>query len=263
LTAHALRTGKVLWTNADGPVTEFVVRNGRIAAAGTRQAAGEIPRLVVRVLNGRTGAEEWSTEEIFQSARGAEGRTVTWSDRRIVVGGFVTRDYPPPDFDYYDDAVVVAYDEASGARLWLDEIGAAEDTEVVGLATRNEQAFALIRLTSGARYQAKAYDARTGEQLWHTGPDPFYVDGKLSGPLLIGDDVVFAADAFSSPSEFLATALEAADGAVAWSADAHAGGATSNAVTIATDGARLYVAGTVSDSSTPDALLAIWAYSLR
>jgi outer membrane protein assembly factor BamB len=262
LTAHALRTGKVLWTNDDGPVSKFVVRYGRIAAAGTRQGAGQIPRLVVRVLSGRTGAEAWSAEETFDSARGADGRCITWADSRILVGGRVIRDYPPPDGDYYDDSLVVAYDATSGRRLWLDEVSAAADRAVVGLATREEQSFALISRSSGSSYDAKAYDARTGQQLWDTGPEPFFIDGAVSGPLVAGDTVIFGADAFGVPSGFLATALASANGAVAWEAAAQAGSTTSYARDIATDGSRLFVAGSAFDANATEPMLAVWAYSL-
>lgn len=260
LTAHALRTGKVLWTNDDGPASQFVVRYGRIAAAGTQKRGDETPRLVVRVLNGRTGAEVWSADEVFASARGAEGRSIAWADSRILVGGLVTRD-DPPAYDYYDDALVVAYDATSGARLWLDEVNEARDAAVVGLVTREDQAFALIRRTSGLEYMAKAYDARTGQQRWYTGP--MFTDGNASGPLLAGDNVLFAAEGLSTPSEFLATALKAADGAVAWSADAQAGTVLSSAVDIATDGDRLYAVGNVWDLNTPEPILGVWAYTLR
>lgn len=259
ITAHALRTGEVLWRNDDGPITRFVARYGRLAVTGTRLSETAPTRLVVRMLEGGTGAELWRDEDAFDSARGAKGQAVAWAGKRILVGGSITRD-DPPDYSYYDNAFVRAYDANSGARLWLDELSASRDQTVAALATHSGRTFASIRV-QGTVWRAQGYDTRSGDALWKTGV--LFIDGSLSGPLYAGGVVLFAADPYSTPGEFFAAALRASDGTVGWRADAPGSSALSFASAIAADGAHLYVAGSAIERNTAEQRLAVWAYSLR
>lgn len=257
ITSHALRSGRVLWRNADGPVTRFVVRYGRIAAVGTRRPAGSPTRLVLRVLDKRTGAEIWKDDDDFGSL-GAEGTSVAWAGSRILVGGLAIHDVY---FDPYDDPLLVAYDANSGARLWTDLPYGADDMVVDGIATHANQAFVVVRRT--VSYRAYAYDTRSGELLWPMDPEWLFTDGRLSGPLFAGGTILFAADPYSHPSEFLAAALDASDGTMAWRADADAGGTFSYASAMATDGMRVYVVGMAPCPDAPEQCLGVWVYSLR
>jgi len=258
LTAHALRTGETLWQNDDGPVASFMVRHDRVAAIGTRPPDAAPARFVVRLLDANTGAGLWEDTDQFDS-QGASGQAITWVGNRILAAGSVRRVYDGGDA--YDNRLVRGYDAASGPRLWENEIWAASDEVASGITTHANQAFVLTRGSSGYVWRAEAYETRGGTQVWNTGP--IFADGSVAGPLFAGGAVHVAADAYSSPSEFLAASLATRDGAVRWRASAYAPGTLSSATVLAADGERLYVAGSVYDLNTAESRLAVWAHSLR
>ena len=196
---------------------------GLLAAAAIVAAAG--------ILAGDAAAQDWTqwrgptrdgTVTAFDApATWPEGLTRQWS-REVGLG------YATPlllgDRLYLftregDDEVMQALDAATGETLWRTAYSAAfamnPATNPHGEGPKSTPAYADGRLfTLGISGIVSAFDAETGERLWHkpAGPvEPLY--HTAMSPLVVGDLVIFHVGGHDAGA---LTAFDAATGTVRW-----------------------------------------------
>jgi hypothetical protein len=156
-----------------------------------------------------------------------------------------------------NDYATVAYDAASGARLWIaryNEWNLADAATAIGVSPDGSKVFVTGSSSSpghGSDYATLAYSSSSGARLWAT---------RFNGPLSSSDDqatslgvspdgtiVYVTGKSESSASVYAAAtnAYNASAGAQLWS-QRFSGGVVGNPeLTVSPDGTRLFVAATV------------------
>jgi outer membrane protein assembly factor BamB len=206
---------------------------------------------------------------IAQPAAGQPG-TLLWEDRydasgfeqafavatvrgRVVVAGDTSNNPPRRDF------LVRAYDGATGALAWQDQVNRGNDDIATGAATDRQRVFVSGTTFSdetGYDWILRAYDAETGNLLWedifdHVGRSDFSRGTALaagSGLVFLGGYGTNEHDTGDFNTDYIVRAYDAASGALVWQ-DQLAGFSLAYALTF--EGGRLFVGGS-SDTAEFD-----------
>jgi DNA-binding beta-propeller fold protein YncE len=209
-----------------------------------------------------TGAELWvkrynGPNDLDDAAHAV---AVSPDGSRVFVTGYSSGPHPSPFMDY----ATVAYDGATGQRLWARRYdGPAserDDASSVALSPDGATVFVTGESTgsaSGFDFATIAYDASTGSELWvkrYKGPDNGFDD---AGGLGVSPDstLVFVTGGSTSDAsgyDYATIAYEVSTGAKQWARryDSPTGSDDSaRALAVSADGTRVFVSG-VSISAT-------------
>ena len=167
---------------------------------------------------------------------------------------FATGQFRRPQ-DGLDPFVTVAYDQATGAELWVARRQRDPDAEAyandIALAPDEDVLFAAGSETLGVHPNRTttallvAYDAATGAELWEATYDEG-PGGEAFSAVAVSLDgaTVYTAGAAGSPAHVVVAAYDATTGAPRW-VDTHGGSAGQSAgardLAVAPDGTRVFV----------------------
>ena len=227
----------------DFPVSVAVDnRASAVFVTGNSQSSGGTTDFATVAYRASTGAKLWAGS--YGGIRGAGGNAAA-----VDAGGgrvFVTGDSPGPGSG--TDYATIAYNAATGARLWLRRYD--------GLAGSHNFAFDVAVSPNGSRvfvtgsgqgadatgdYVTVAYDAATGRQLWvsrYSGPGSTEDHGAS---LAVSPDSATVYVTGRSGPDFATIAYNAVTGAQLWASRRPGEGSS---IAVSPDGHVVYVTGT-------------------
>lgn len=199
-----------------------------------------------------TGSLQWSAR-YNGAANGEEmARDVVMNldgTRAFVVG----RTQVGSDWFRAHDGVIVAYDTATGAQLWASTVagsrGEQDELFAVGVSADGARVYAagsVDNVGTGRDMVVIAFDATTGARLWTaTYAGTASAQDQAAALAVVGSHVVVTG---MSGNDFATVAFHSTDGTRAWvSRIASSWGGV--AIVPSADGARVFVAGSVSTPS--------------
>jgi outer membrane protein assembly factor BamB len=201
--------------------------------------------------NAATGATRWTATFYGRGYSVPSAMAVSPDGSKVFVTGLTT----PPGACCADQFVTVAYDAATGARLWAREtfnivhIGSVATAVTVS----PDGATVYVAGTAAKNPAVVAYDAATGVQRWVARYQvPLGAGGTTEGVAVSPDgSVVFLAGSFKAPPagpKFAVVAYDAATGAQLWAQTAK-GSTGSRDLAVSPDGSAVIVSGTVAKLS--------------
>ena len=197
--------------------------------------------------NAATGATRWTATFYGRGYSQPSAMAVSPDGSKVFVTGFTT----PPGACCADQFVTVAYDAATGARLWAHEtfnilhVGSLATAIVVS----PDGSSVFVAGDAGKNPVLVAYDAATGAQQWVSRYQvPLGAAGTVEGVAVSPDgSVVFLTGSFRAPPAglmFATVAYNAASGAQLW-AQTTRGSTGGRDVAASPDGSAVLVSGTV------------------
>ncbi len=273
--AYNPATGAQLWVqryNGPGNNTDTArsvavsPRGDRVFVTGSSYGSGSSFDYATVAYNAATGAQLW-VKRYNGPANGIDGATavrVSPNGGTVFVTGASTG---PNDYDY----ATIAYNAATGARLWVtryDGPGQGLDSGQA-LAVTNKTVFVTGQST-GTRtredYATIAYGAATGAQLWaqrYNGPSNS-IDGADAIQISPGGDVVFVTGlspgADPDANDYATIAYDGAGGAPLWVKryDGPANGDDfASSLAISPAGDKVYVTGSSTGTTTSNDYLTV------
>jgi DNA-binding beta-propeller fold protein YncE len=212
-------------------------------------------------LDATTGSVRWSRryEGTFHQTGAATDLAVSSDGSLVAVSGWVETSGPGLS---PDDAVVVAYDAATGSRRWAERFDgtAHRDDAAYGVTiapdgTAVYVAAASESLTHDLDYLTLAYDSATGAQLWHDRYDgpaaredvPAAIGVSSSGATVFVTGRSMRMSQGTAIDDYATLAIDTAAGDRLWAKRYDAGiGGSDAAVDLAVspDGSKVFVSGT-------------------
>ncbi|MDH3685970.1 MAG: PQQ-like beta-propeller repeat protein, partial [Myxococcales bacterium] len=252
------RTGALLWDIAEpgaGIASHVAIKGKRVFVAGSRDN-GIDEDFFVAAYDARTGALLWSDQQ-NPDAGDMDGAS------RLAVKGSLLVAVGSLRNGINTDWYVRAYRAKTGEFLWEERFDADGSTDYASdVAIQGKRVFvAGSTLIGGDReFLVRAYDARTGGELWS---DLFDLAGGGDGAsrIAVKGRRVFAAGQVDngSDSDVLLRTLDAKTGGLLWD-DLHdraGGGENVNALVV--KGGRLYMSGAESNGLDGDAFVRIYS----
>jgi len=197
--------------------------------------------------NAATGAARWTATFYGRGYSQPTAMAVSPDGSKLFVTGFTT----PPGACCADQFVTVAYDAATGARLWAHEtfnifhVGSI----ATAIAVSPDGSSVFVAGDAGKNPVLVSYDATTGVQRWLSRYQvPLGAPGTAEGIAVSPDgSVAFLTGSFKEPPngpQFATVAYNAATGAQLW-AQTTKGSTGSRDVAVSPDGSAVLVSGTV------------------
>lgn len=241
--------GSPAWTTAVAltPGGSTVVETGRSHFPGGHMSTV--------AYDAASGAQTWATEFPASDDLFGSGYALDTSPdgSTVYVGGF-TSCMKGCDDSSFEGFVTVAYDVATGDRLWVARqaaVGGAPQT----VAVSPDGTRVYVSATSGLddRY-VLAYDAGTGAELWKVQVPKavgYYGGGLVVSPdgsTLVVADTTSVDDLYCDADGIITTAYDAADGTQKWTSTYTVSGAhsicgTATDIGMSPDGSSVYVTG--------------------
>ena len=271
--------GAQLWAERyDGPAGTFANNAAAMAVSpsermvyvtgtstSTRSEPG--PDYVTIGYSASTGARRWLARYNGPASGRDESDAVAVSPDgdRVYVTGFSAKHSSGTDY------VTIAYDAATGARLWLarynDPANGADYARSVAVSPDGSAVYVTGQASAAAAayvYATVAYNAATGAQLWvsdYNGPARGY---SAARSLAVGPDshvLYVTGDSGASPQtfSFVTVAYDAATGAQLWAASysGPAGNNNVSAVAVSPDGGTVFVIGTSHEPASGTAFATV------
>lgn len=200
--------------------------------------------------NAATGARRWAAQFYGRGYSQPAAIAVSPGGSRVFVTGYTTL----PGACCNDQFVTIAYDAATGARLWVARTfnitHVSSVATAVAVSADGATVFAAGVASTGL--VLVGYDAATGAQRWvarhHVPPGGNATEGVAVSP---DGTEVFLTGSFEEPSAgpgFATVAYNAATGAQLWAQTAK-GSTSSREIVVNPDGSAVYVSGSVTQSS--------------
>jgi DNA-binding beta-propeller fold protein YncE len=283
--AYSATTGAQLWIQryagarqAPSEARALVVSHDGSTVYVTGYSAGtkSVNQYVTLAYRATTGARLWSSRYSASSINQARSIAISPNDKAIYVTG--RSGVSPSNFD---DATV-AYNAATGARLWVSRYNGLDNSKANGSEFANDITVGpggqTVYITGGSSgktsdtdFTTIAYKASTGAQLWisrYNGPGNFIDSGVALAVTPNGGTVVATGPSWGkgSNTDYATIAYNATTGATRWVkryAGVPGGYDSDNpaGVVISQDGGRVYVTGT-SESVGTETDYATVAYSV-
>ena len=221
LRAYDRNSGRVLWSVEEA-------RGRAVALAALKTAAGcEAGHLVfvagwiesdvtgedfvVRAYHDSTGSVLW--EDRVDGGMGLDDRAqgIAASNGRVYAVGHLR------NHEGVTDYTVRAYDAASGALLWSEELSGLEHPFYTGiyLASDNARVFVAPVVSDHSLARVRAYKGKSGRLLWDERFDPG-VGGEIRGLVARASRVVAVGANYGEVWEFLVKAFHAPSGRLLW-----------------------------------------------
>jgi outer membrane protein assembly factor BamB len=197
--------------------------------------------------NAATGAARWTVTFYGRGYSQPSAMAVSPDGSKLFVTGFTT----PPGACCADQFVTVAYDAATGTRLWVARTFSIANVgslaTAVAISPDGSTVFAAG--SAGENPVLVAYNATTGAQEWVSRYRvPLGAPGTEEGVAVSPDgSVAFLTGSFREPPagpKFATVAYNAATGAQLWAQTAK-GSTGSRDVAVSPDGSAVFVSGTV------------------
>jgi hypothetical protein len=265
--AYDAFTGARLWarrysgpgTNHDAAAALAVSPDGlHVYVTGTSPAASMANQYATVSYDAVTGATQWARrysgpEEGYDAAT-ALG--VSPDGARVYVTGRSSHDAT-------SDYATVAYDSATGGRLWVSRYnGPANDYDIatsIGVGLDGLRVFVTgwsLGTGTSADYATVAYDSATGARLWvsrYNGAADF---SDFATSLGVSSDEVFVTGASNDSSvrpHYATVAYDAVTGTKLWvRLYTHEGNDGARALAVSPDGGHVYVTGLSGGATTLD-----------
>ena len=274
--AHDSATGDVVWSkefaggNADGGGTLVVSPDGtKIFVAGLSTGAATDWDFGTIAYDASDGAKLW-----FKRYDGAGGpdspsaAAISPDGSTVVVAGSVATGPDPDHSDYYTDYGTVAYDAATGSKLWAriynpvgDISGRASDVVITADGKAIVTGTTARSTTSGANLDAVtiAYDLATGRRVWLTGHGGSEIDVAYALALSPNDKSAYVAGyrfSIDTNSDFATWGLRTATGTRRWLSikDGPASGYDDARSVVVAPNGTVFVTGNSSGGATNDFL---------
>jgi PQQ-like domain len=215
-----------------------------VFATGTQRLPHEITRGVTVAYNATTGARIWQTEDTTGTVSGFSSIAVSPDSSTVFVTG-----YGNPVSRTERQIVTVAYNAATGAVLWTQEVGSHATGGVSVKVSPDGSTVFMAGIAEcgkpiGACYVTVAYNAATGTAVWTQELENSGVASSLAvSP--DGSAVAVTGSALSQGSNVFTTiAYNAATGATLWTAS-YPVQTSGSAPAVAMSGTAVFVTGTV------------------
>lgn len=254
LPAHAAPAGRRIWTRRymagpqhfdTGKAIAVSPGGGSVFVAITK-GEGTSRDVEVLAYSTATGSTDWSSrfDGRAHDADEPDSITVSHDGARVFVTGYSTVS------QFSTDMVTIAYDAATGARVWLRRLHSAAPA-ALAVSPADDRVFVTGVAGSGS-WQTVAYRAADGTRLWsktYAGPDGTQDAAAAIGVAPDGTTVFVTGRILTATESWdVATiAYDAATGSVRWRSiynDDLNGSDTGSSLDVSPDGSTLYVAGT-------------------
>jgi WD40 repeat protein len=261
--AYRAATGRQLWVaRYNGPGVSFdqatsvaVSPDGAtVFVTGSSSTSQGAPGDYATVAyNAATGRQLWVARDSGPGNRSGSATSVAVSPDGATV--FVTGYSDRLQGDRADDYATIAYQAATGARLWVKRYNGPGnlDDGAFSVAVSPGGGRVFVTGSSGGDYATVAYQAATGAQLWvmrYNGPsNPEDGAGGISVAVSPGGRTVFVTGTSSKPHSaagYATIAYRAATGAQLWATRYNAPGNGSSRATwlaVSPDGSKVFVTG--------------------
>jgi outer membrane protein assembly factor BamB len=206
-----------------------------------------------------TGAKVWTAR---YNGRGREGDTpygldVSPDGSKVFVTGISW------DGGSRNDYLTVAYDAATGARVWVSRYnGPDKDDFASGLAVSPDASTVFVTGYSEARhtlydYATVAYDAATGAEVWSTRYHGFSNDyARAVAVSPDGSTIFVTGESWGDLVDYVTVAYDAATGAELWVVKYNGGGSyptdEPTSLGVSPDGSSVFVTGDSVGDETAD-----------
>jgi outer membrane protein assembly factor BamB len=196
--------------------------------------------------NAVTGATRWTATFYGRGYSQPSAMAVSPDGSKVFVTGFTT----PPGACCRDQFVTVAYDAATGARLWVHETfnNLHVNSVATAIVVSPDGSSVFVAGDAGKNPVLVAYDATTGAQRWVSRYQvPLGAAGDEGVAVSPDGSVAFLTGSFKEPPagpKFATVAYNAATGAQLW-AQTTKGSTSARDVAVSPDGASVLVSGTV------------------
>jgi outer membrane protein assembly factor BamB len=201
--------------------------------------------------NAATGATRWAATFYGRGYSQPSAMAVSPDGSKVFVTGFTT----PPGACCADQFVTVAYNAATGARLWVTRTFSIVHVGSVATAVAVSPNGSTVFVAGDASKNPVlvAYDAATGAQRWVSRYQvPLGAGGTTEGVAVSPDgSVAFLTGSFKAPPagpKFAVVAYDAATGAQLWAQTAK-GSTASRDLAVSPDGSAVIISGTVPRAS--------------
>jgi WD40 repeat protein len=259
-------TGNGLWTRRYGAIfggsddisaITMSPDGSTVFVTGTSYIGFAQPTWTTIAFNANTGKRQWVKRLGDANHTGLPAALAVSPDGTTL---FVTGESVPPG--YSDQRfVTVAYDSATGTRVWSNSYQGGAGAGATDIAVRPDgsQVFVTGSIDTAPYdydYQTIAYDAATGTELWaerYVGPS--YADTASAIAVSAdGGRVFVTGTSQTSPGDedFATVAYDAATGNQAWVkrfGDPYEEDETANSIEVTPDGSTVFVGGTGPASS--------------
>ena len=247
--------GELIWTDelhiAGGSSSVMVVAvdGGRVFAAGF--ASPNNGDLLVRAYDGKTGALLWQ-DQYDRANQPDNALAIAAAMGKVFVAGLAADASGEADF------LVRAYDGKTGALLWQDQYDAAGGWDVAAsIVVHGGRVFAAGQAMmpgGNSDFLVRAYDAKSGQLLWHDRVDKAGGSNAfdIANAITVEGSRVFAVGYVTNAAgnyDFYVRGYDAKSGAVLWENQRDKGGSGGDrGLTITAANGRIFAAGDTSDS---------------
>jgi PQQ-like domain len=249
--AYSPLTGRLLWENQinkgdtiDDIAWAVAIDGDEVFVAGTSNAIGATPTMIVRGYHAVSGALLWEIQRA-----GISPVAITAKSGRVFVAGSTGS----------ASTFLASFRQSNGALIW-------EDLPIPGsfVDVQIEDHHVVAVGTSGRGSLVRGYHAANGKLLWQhiTTPDPGFRD--LLSAVDLSNDVAYVTGSSGQDfgySEFLVRAYDLSSGSILFEDKSHRSAFGSSGFDIAIGLTQVYAVGGTSDRGSADFL--IRAYDRR